>query len=92
MRDYPFVFKNTLTDIAEVLRKIIQCRKDDINDYNNLPQRFVMGRLVPKLPTSSSDVDPTDKLGDIHYEDDFGYILIDNSGTLEWRRYAIGVF
>lgn len=92
MRDYPFVFRNTLVDMGDVLRKIIQARKEDIEDFYNLPQRFLSGRNVGKLPTSSVDVNTTDKLGDIHYEEDFVYILIDNSGTLEWRRYAIGVF
>lgn len=90
MKDYPYRFRPE--EHHYVLEKISQARKEDIEDWNNLPQRFLMGRKVGKVPSSSGDVSTGDKLGDISIQPDYIYILIDDSGSLEWRRAALGVF
>ena len=97
MKDYVFTFQATLEDHDMVLRDIVRKRKEDVEDSNNLNDRFVRGRIVKRIPSSSTDVVPDDNELDISVGDgvsapDYLYILVNNSGTLEWRRTGLGVF
>ena len=87
--DYPYYSAETLDDIREVLRQVTNTRKDDITAISQITASFVSGRLVGKIPSSSTDVQSTDKVGDISYNASYLYILIDDSGTPEWRRVAL---
>lgn len=89
-RDYPYYPAETEEDIKEVLRQITNIRKDDIAQISQLTNIFVSGRKVGKVPTSSLDVDSTDRIGDINYTTTYLYILVDNGGTAQWRRIALG--
>lgn len=89
-KDYPYWSAESQDDIKEQLRQITNIRKDDIAQIQNLVSVFVSGRKVGKIPTSSADVDATDRLGDQNYDANYLYILIDNSGNAEWRRSALG--
>lgn len=89
-RDYPYWKAETLDDIKRQMAQICHTRKDDITQINNVQSTFVAGRKVGKIPVSSMDVSASDKLGDINYDASFLYILIDNSGTAEWRRASLG--
>jgi hypothetical protein len=55
---------------------------------------FLKGRLRTDrtAPTSSADVQTPDLLYDRVIKDDYEYILIDNAGTLEWRRLTASIF
>ena len=44
------------------------------------------------MPSSSTDTIGTEKVGDIAVDNSYFYIVVDNSGTLEWRRVAISSF
>lgn len=93
LKDYPYYAPKNVEEIADQMLKIANIRKDDITQFTNLPNTFVGGRKVGKVPTSSADVNPNkDLVGDINYDASFLYILINNGGTAEWRRVAIGAF
>lgn len=77
---------------TEVVQEIVNAREEDIEAFGNLPNIFVSGRKVGKIPTSSADVVATDNVGDINYDASFLYILVDNAGTFVWRRVAIASF
>lgn len=68
------------------------------NDFRNLNSfltpYFLIGRLRTdrKIPTSSSDVFPSDLIYDRIVTDGFEYILINNAGVLEWRQIALNSF
>ncbi len=55
---------------------------------------FVQGRLRTDrtAPTSSADVQTPDLLYDRVLKDDYEYTLINNAGTLEWRRITNSSF
>lgn len=88
MENYPKLLSNDNNELALVLRRIIELRESDITDNTNLPQVFMSGRKVEKIPTSSADVATTDNLGDFNYDANYLYIVVDDSGA-EWRRVAL---
>lgn len=92
MQPYPVTSAN---DDAERLAKnamyIQRLREDDINSFNNLVNVFMSGRKVGKIPTSSTDIAATDRIGDFNYTATYFYIVVDNSGAA-WRRIALGVW
>ncbi len=89
-KDYPYWAAETQDDVKEQLRQITNIRKDDITVIKNLPQSYIYGRKVGKIPTSSADVVSTDKIGDVSYDINYIYILVNNAGTAVWRRTALG--
>lgn len=88
-RDYPYFPASSMDEIKEQLRQITNIRKDDITTISQITSSFVSGRKIGKIPSSSADVDVTDKVGDINYDADYLYILIDDSGTPAWRRATL---
>lgn len=88
--DYPQLTSST--DIPIFLEAVSKERKTDLEDWNNLPSRFLKGRKVGKIPTSSTDVSVEDRLGDINYDASFFYILVYDGSNNVWRRIALGVF
>lgn len=91
MKPYPILPRDPqLEDVFDVLGFINRERLNDVQDFNNIQNRFVAGRKVGKVPSSSADVVGTDKLGDLNYDASYLYILIDNAGTAEWRRASLG--
>jgi hypothetical protein len=69
--------------------------EDEIRNLNNtLARYFLKGRLRTDrtAPTSSSDVQSPDKLYDRVVDTSGEYLLIDNAGTLQWRKITISVF
>lgn len=83
---------DSFEDMLSFVRYICRTRDDDVTESANYPNVFIRGRLVGKIPTGSADVDSTDKIGDINFTDDYMYVLVDNSGTAEWRRVALGTW
>lgn len=81
-----------VNDIKTVLRQMLQSRQSDIGEWNNLPQVFVSGRKVGKIPTGSADVISTDQAGDINYDANFLYICVPNAGTVVWRRIGLSTW
>jgi len=60
-----------------------------------LPQTFLQGRLrtdYTSAPTSSSDINKTDKLNDVVILTNSQYIVINDSGSLAWRKITLESF
>lgn len=90
MKDYPAIVVNSVDDLFKIMRYIIKERPLDVRDFDNLKNIFMSGRKVGKIPGNSLDVVPTDRIGDFNYTQTYFYLLIDNSGTPEWRRISLG--
>ena len=90
MKEYPRLAGRGVNDLVDSILFIIKERIKDVQDWNNLQNRFISGRLVAKIPSSSLDVDPSDRIGDINFTPTYLYVLVDNAGTAEWRRVALG--
>lgn len=65
-------------------------------NFDNLSRTlpFIKGRLRidRAAPTTSNDVQSPDKIYDIVVKNDYQYILINNSGVLQWRRITLSSF
>lgn len=90
MNSYPKIYFNNLADALEFCREVAKERTNDIKDFDNLKNVFMSGRKVGKIPSASSDVAATDRIGDFNYSASYFYILVDNGGTAAWRRIALG--
>jgi len=91
-REYPGYSLATLQDVIDILRVIVYLRKDDIKQAQNLNNIYILGRKVAKIPANSSDVSPTDRIGDISYTPTAMYVLVDNAGTPEWVKSTLSTF
>lgn len=91
-KDYPYWPSETLEDVKKQLHQITNTRKDDIITISQITSSFISGRRVGKVPSASADVDTSDKVGDVNYDANYFYILIDNAGTPEWRRASLGAW
>ena len=82
-------------DIIPNLQEISRLREsEDISEFDNLVNRFVLGRGLftgRAAPSSNSDVLATDNEGDIVNDATFEYKLLDISGTLTWDRRTLDV-
>lgn len=85
MKNYPKELKNQ-NDVFNLLNYIVKERINDVKDFDNLKNIFMRGRKVNKVPTSSTDIEVKDNLGDFNYDASYLYILVDNGGSNEWRR------
>jgi len=89
MKDFPKNDTQSAEGVEELLDFIVNERRNDINDFINLKNVFISGRKVGKIPSGASDIEVTDRVGDINYDASYLYIVIDNGGTAEWRRIAL---
>lgn len=76
-------------ELLDFAKDVARKRQEDIVDFNNLPNVFIRGRKVDKVPTGSADTADS-RVGDFNYTISFLYICVDNSGTAAWRRVALG--
>lgn len=88
MKPYPKVISEDSALLASVLRFIVRERENDVTANNNLPQVFISGRKVGKVPTASADVAVTDRAGDFNYDTDYIYLF---TGAA-WGRAALGTW
>lgn len=90
MNSYPLLTPDNQEDAIELLRVISRERPNDIKDFDNLTNTFMSGRKSGKVPTGSADISVTDRVGDFNYTPSFFYIVVNNAGTAQWRRIALG--
>lgn len=87
---YRNINKNAfLEEILDWIRDATRNRRFDLDDYNN------QDTTAPKIyntPASSSDLRGTEKPGDIATDANYVYVVVNNAGTLQWRRVAISTF
>lgn len=69
-----------------------------LENKNESSERALRGVVAGRLrtdrataPTSNSDVNTTDKLGDIIRTTTYQYTLVNDGGTLKWARHALDV-
>lgn len=87
MKPYPNI--NSDSQLVDFCKNVARKRQDDIAAWNNLSSVFILGRKVDKVPTGSTDT--TDShVGDFNATASYLYVCVDNTGTAEWRRVAIG--
>jgi len=91
MNRYPAVANDDPKTLKKVLEYICRERGNDINDWNGLPQRFIGGRKVAKIPSDSADTDGN-TVGDYNVTTSYVYFCVDNSGTPEWVRVGVSTF
>lgn len=89
MEPYPQLNSDSKEDIAAVVRAISRERENDISDYDNLPNRFMRGRKIARIPTGSADVAAGDRVGDFNYDASYLYLLVN---ATEWRRITLGAW
>ena len=92
MRPFPTISIDDLKTTMKVVQFIVRERDTDIRSWNNLQNIYVLGRKVGKIPTSSLDIDPTDKIGDVNYDQNYYYIVVESGGNAEWRRISLGTW
>ena len=78
------------SDILSWIRDVTRERLFDLEDYNQ--QKATNVEYFNYTPTSSSDLIGTEKPGDIAADTSYIYIVVDNSGTLQWQRVATSTF
>lgn len=91
MNPYPQFVENTLDNHTNVLRNICRERMSDSKDWSNLPNRFLTGRRVAKVPSSSADITDS-REGDFNVTATYAYFCVNNGGTLVWRRVAVAAW
>ncbi|QDP62943.1 MAG: hypothetical protein Unbinned5081contig1002_48 [Prokaryotic dsDNA virus sp.] len=79
-----------LSDVTDWIRQVIRERDVDLSDYEEQESTNVV--YYSYTPTSSSDLIGTEKAGDIAADTSYIYIVVDNSGTLQWQRVATSTF
>lgn len=82
------------TDDGTIERvKRLEVRLEDL--ASRLERNYLRGRLrtdITSAPSSSTDINTTDQIWDIVILDDAQYIVVNNAGSLEWRKITLGVF
>ena len=93
MNRYPKILDSSGETLKSALDYIQRERLNDIADRNNLPNLFIGGRKVSKVPASSADItNPTSAAGDFNVTKDFAFFCINDAGTVKWVRVAVGSF
>ncbi len=87
MKDFPSYNLELPNDVQLLLRYIVKERPNDVKEFDNIQNRFMAGRKVAKVPSGAATV-TEDRIGDFNYDQDYFYIVVNNSGTAEWRRIA----
>ena len=94
MNRFPALVGKSWDSLMKWIEQVISEREKDRSDWDNLPQIYMLGRNRTLLnsravPSGSSDVVATDAEGDFMADASYIYVLIDNGGTLAWRRVAL---
>lgn len=80
------------TSLAEWATEVTRQREQDKTKWRNLKEVVVRGRLRNNLrstPSSSADVTATDNENDVMWDASYLYILVNNAGSLVWRRVGL---
>ena len=78
-----------IEELANWARDVSRNRLFDLEDYNS---QVSDNPVVFPVPSNSTDLRGTEKIGDIAADNGFFYIVVSVAGGLEWRRMAISSF
>lgn len=87
MKQYPSIDLKVLEDVISLLEYVRNERKNDVKDFDNIQNRFMSGRKVGTIPTGAA-TSSDERVGDFSYDENYLYLVVNNSGTAEWRRIA----
>lgn len=82
---------NSPNNTQEDLRRTAQIFDDLRLKFRKLPSVFVQGRNTARVPSSATDVQADDRLGDVVNDATYEYKLVEVSGVLKWDRRALSV-
>ena len=85
MKNYPSLNSIFLNDIKEWIDSVTRERRFDVEEFDDIENT---SPRIFDVPSSSSDLNGTEKVGDLAFDDSYLYYVCDNSGTLEWRRIS----
>lgn len=88
MRIWPSLRHKTIEGISIVLDYMISERQADRREWLDLPNQYMSGRKVGKVPSSSTDTADS-RIGDFNHDGSYLYICVDNSGSAVWRRISL---
>ena len=91
LKPFPVAIDPTPVACQAALMKIGQIRQDDQNKWQQLAGQFILGRSVTKIPANSSDTGGN-VVGDFNVTSTYAYFCVNNSGTTQWVRVAVGTF
>lgn len=90
-KEYKLLSDNAeLEDALSWIKQATRERGIDIEDYEQQVATNVV--YYSYTPSSSSDLIGTEKAGDIAADTSYIYVVVDNSGTLQWQRVATATF
>ena len=79
-----------IKEIVDWCRQATRERAFDLEDYDDQIRTNPVYFTTP--PSSSSDLSGTEKEGDLAADTSYLYIVVNNSGTLQWQRVATSTF
>jgi hypothetical protein len=82
--------KATAEDVLDWIIQVTRERGVDLGDYDQ--QVATNAVYYSYTPSSSSNLIGTEKAGDIAADTSYLYVVVDNSGTLQWQRVATATF
>lgn len=91
MRPYPALQKTDPKSFKEWIDFVTRERVTDSNFSNSLPNTYIAGRRVTKIPANSSDITGSFP-GDFNITSTFSYSCINSAGTVQWVRSAVSTF
>lgn len=92
MRIYPKLMGSKSDDFKKWIEFATQERVTDVNAYNALPNTYVKGRSVTKIPTSSTD-NASSFAGDFNATTSgLLYIAVNEGSTITWRKFTGSTF
>ena len=92
MQPYPQTVTPDFPSIVSWINFVSRVRPQDIQEFTNINSTFIAGRKVGKVPASSTDVAPTDRVGDFNYDVNYIYICVLSGSTVAWRRASLGTW
>lgn len=89
-RDSMEILQERVQELSEFAQEITRLREiEDVPDFTGLPNKYVRGRVIARVPTSATDVQANEAEYDRAYDDSYMYILLTISGSLTWCRIAL---
>ena len=79
-----------IPEVLSWIRQVVRERDVDLSDYEEQEATNVV--FYNYTPSNSSDLIGTEKAGDITADTSYIYVVVDNSGTLQWQRVATSTF
>lgn len=89
-KSWPVLKGDTPSEIYNWVQEVTRSREEDIGDFDQLPELYMRGRKVGKIPTNADDVTDEDQPADFNYDANYYYLLVETApNTVKWARWSI---